>query len=163
MMKFRIASVLISVLICSMSYAQLTFSSKNAIRLTPEQKKQISAIIHKEENEKLNIIAISNAVLQKIHEYGDYGPYIDGQTTEVNKSGILIEFKIIKEQDTKRLGDSNFRYQDETSYTYFILDDKSKVYYSYTMKFGFPPSFGGAAKITKISDWQRKILKVIRK
>lgn len=162
-MTNRIISLYISVLFCSLSYAQLTFSSKNTIRLTTEQKKQVNAIIHKEKNEKLSTVVISNAVLQKIHEYGDYGPYIDGQTTCVNKSGILIEYKIVKEQKNKKLGDTNFSYQDETSYAYFILEDKTKVYYEYTMKFGFPPSFGGAAKITKICDWQRKILKVIKK
>lgn len=162
-MTYRFIVLFTSVLFCSVSYAQLSFSSKNAIHLTAEQVEEINAIIHKEKNEKIGSLVISNAVLQKIHEYGDYGPYLDGQTTEVNKPGILIEYKIIKEQKTNRLEDTNFRHQDEACYTYFIPDDKSKVFYSYTIKFGFPPSFGGAAKVAKIRDWQRKILKVIKK
>lgn len=88
-MRHRIVSILTSVLFYSMCYAQLAFSKKRNTSY-PRTKESINAIIHNEKNEKLNVIAISNAVLQKIHEYGDYGPCINGQTTEINKSGILI-------------------------------------------------------------------------
>lgn len=162
-MKNRIIPVLISFFICSMSYAQLTLSSKKALDLTAKQKNQIYNIINTHEKGKLDNLVVSNGILQKIHEYDDYGPYMDGQTIIVNKSGIVIQYEIVQEPRNKSLGDSNYKYRDVTGYTYFIPDDKSKVYFSYTMRFGFPPSYGGAAKTTNISDWQIKILKLIKK
>ena len=167
-MKKRVVKFVVILMCMTMavyhSYAQGIYKGVTSVKLSSSQITQLEDQLKQNAaNDTIYNITVSKCLLDSFHEFGDYGPYIDGKTTSISLSGYRIEYHC---DNIRKMFCSFHKTEDscrgfKNSITIFIPDDLSRCYRSYICKWGFPPSFGGAAKIKDMDARYRKIVKII--
>lgn len=146
-------------------FAQGTFSNVSSVNISSTQINRIKEMLRGcNLNDNIYNIVVSRCIIDSFHEFGDYGPYIDGKTIQISQPGVRIEYH----RDDTTTTFCNFHKKEDscrgmkTTVTLFIPDNLNNCYRSYICRFGFPPSFGGAAKINKIEEWHKKLIGIIK-
>ena len=148
------------ILVSSMN-AQGTYQGISSVKLSSKQIQQLQVVLKQNNpNDTIYGIEVSKCILASFHEFGDYGPYTDGKTSVISQLGWRIDYHC---DDNRRLFCSFHNKKDscrgmKTSVTLFLPNNTSNFYRSYRCRFGFPPSFGGAAKVGIKDEWHRKII-----
>ena len=165
MKKVMIELLLLFILATNHVCAQGTFSNVSSVKISSSQATQVKEMLKGSNlNNSIYNIIVSRCTIDSFHEFGDYGPYVDGKTIQLSQPGFRIEYH----SDDTTSTFCNFHKKEDscrgmkTTVTLFIPDNLKNCYRSYTCRFGFPPSFGGAAKINIIEEWHKKLIEIIK-
>ena len=74
-------------------FAQGTFSNVSSVKISSTQINRIKEMLRGSNlNDNIYNIVVSRCIIDSFHEFGDYGPYIDGKTIQISQPGVRIEY-----------------------------------------------------------------------
>lgn len=165
MKRVIVGLLLLSISATNHVCAQGTFRNVSSVKISSTQTTKVKEILKgTNRNNSIYNIIVSRCIIDSFHEFGDYGPYVDGKTIQLSQTGFRIEYH---SDDTTTIFCNFHKKEDscrgmKTTVTLFIPDNLKNCYSSHICRFGFPPSFGGAAKINKTGEWHKKLIEIIK-